>query len=115
MRPSEKKTEQTIDGITSYLILISSVHMSTSAKPAPGSTELTAILEDYFFYCCAVGPAGCESALFIERGKLERPACGVQGRMRLLSEEHVLNCFLLCTCKEESVFSFPGNRKTDFF
>lgn len=72
--------------------------MSTSAEPTSGSAvterELTAILEDYYFYC-AVAPAGWESALFIEQGQLECPACGVQGRMRLLS-----SCFLLCTCRE---------------
>lgn len=55
MRPNERHIEQTVDGMTSYFILISSVHISTSAKPAPGSsvtyTEVTAILEDYYFYC----------------------------------------------------------------
>lgn len=57
MRPSEKKNEQTIEGMTSCLILISKVHMSSSAEPASGSSVawrgLTAILGDKHFDCCA--------------------------------------------------------------
>lgn len=90
--------------------------MSTSDKPANGSSvtksELTAILEDYYFYCYVVGPAGSKSTLFIEWGKLECPACGVQGGMRL-SEEHVRNYFLLCTCKKRRGISASLQQKTD--
>lgn len=54
-----KHAEQTIVGMSSYLTLISNVHMSTSAKPTPVSSvtksEVTAILEDYYFYCPAAG------------------------------------------------------------
>lgn len=54
MRPSERHTEQTIDGMTSYFFLISSVHEST---PAAGSSvtlsDMSAMLED-FHRSCAV-------------------------------------------------------------
>lgn len=59
MRPNERQTVQTIDGMTSYFMLISRVHLPTSVKPDPGSSVTysgeTAILEDYYFCCCAAG------------------------------------------------------------
>lgn len=39
-------------------------------------------------------------------GKLECPERGV------LSGRHVLNCFLLCTCREEELFQVPWQHNT---
>lgn len=53
--------------------------------------------------------AGWESALFNERGKLRRPACGVQGGTRLPNEAP--NCFLLCTCNREECCELSRQHK----
>lgn len=50
--------------------------------------------------------AGWESALFNDKGKLRRPACGVQGGTRLLNEAP--HTFLLCTCNREEWLQLPS-------
>lgn len=56
--------------------------------------------------------SGRDCALFIEGGKLQRPACGIQGRRKLLNEELVRKSFLLCTCQKKRVFSALGRWQT---
>lgn len=54
--------------------------------------------------------AGWEQALFNERRKLRRPACGVQGVTRLLNEAP--NCFLFCTCNREECCELSSNTRS---
>lgn len=113
MKPSEKKNEQTIDGMTSCLILISKVQMSGSAEAASGSSVacrgLTSMLDDENFGCCAALELDGNQYLFNEKGKLRRPACGVQGGTRLLNE--ATDCFLLCTCNRGERFELSRQHK----
>lgn len=77
MSPNETHTEQTIAGMTSSLILICSVHVSTSAKPSAGSSvtysKVTDILWDYYWSCVDMNPSvhsradGIKGCMFFSR------------------------------------------------